>query len=138
MDAEDPEYIENAERGTFWRDVFTAAGWNIHLTGYAAQLSVQPNIEQMNIVVDELKDRFTDSELRSGDYVKNAVIIGTVRELVGNTPIEKINPYTLLDFFQRGISYAETKQGKSDALKLYEKVGDAFRPVILDSLTLCN
>lgn len=138
MDEDDPDYAANADHGTFWHDVFTASGWNLHLTGYAAQLSVQPNMEQMNLSVDELKDRFADPVIRSGDYVKNAVIIGKVRELVGNTPIEKINPYTLLDYFQRGISYAESAQGKSDALKLYDKVGEAFRPVILDSLTLCD
>lgn len=138
LDEDDPEYADNNERGTFWHDIFTASGWNIHLTGYAAQLSVQPNIEQMNITVDELRDRFTDPEIRSGDYVKNAVIIGKVRELVGNTPIEKITPYTMLDFFQRGIGYAESAQGRSDAMKLYQKVGEAFRPVILDSLTLCD
>ena len=40
---------ENAEHGRIWHDIFEDAGWNIHLTGYAAQLSVQPKVEDMNI-----------------------------------------------------------------------------------------
>ena len=46
---DDPSYEENAEHGRIWHDIFEDAGWNIHLTGYAAQLSVQPKVEDMNI-----------------------------------------------------------------------------------------
>ena len=75
-------------------------------------------------------------EMRAGDYVRSSVIISKVKSLVGNTPIEKINPYTLLDYFRRGIYYAETKQGEVEAKKLYEQIKKGFAPIMLDTLTL--
>lgn len=90
----------------------------------------------MNITPKELSKYFTDHEMRAGDYVRSSVIIGKVKSLVGNTPIEKINPYTLLDYFRRGINYVETKQGEVEAKKLYEEIKKGFAPIILDTLTL--
>ena len=72
---DDPDYNENAEHGRIWHSIFEGAGWNIHLTGYAAQLSVQPKVEDMNISPDELKEFFSDPEIRSGEYIKSSVII---------------------------------------------------------------
>ena len=133
---DDPDYEENAAHGRIWHGIFEEAGWNIHLTGYAAQLSVQPRVDEMNITPKELSKYFTDHEMRAGDYVRSSVIIGKVKSLVGNTPIEKINPYTLLDYFRRGINYVETKQGEAEAKKLYEEIKKGFAPIMLDTLTL--
>lgn len=135
---DDPEFECNAERGHIWHSIFEKAGWNIHLTGYAAQLSVQPKLEDLNISVEDLKDYFSDADIRSWEYVKNSVALSKVKALVGNTPIEQINPYTLLEYFIRGLAYAETRQGKVDAKKLYDQIGKAFGPVMLDTLTLSD
>ena len=133
---DNPDFEKNAERGHIWHSIFEEAGWNIHLTGYAAQLSVQPRVDEMNITLEELNEYFTDHEMRAGDYVRNSVIIGKVKSLVGNTPIEQINPYTLLDYFQRGIYHAESKQGEVEAKKLYEQIKKGFAPIMLETLTL--
>lgn len=133
---DDPDYEDNAERGRIWHSIFEEAGWNIHLTGYAAQLSVQPKVDEMNLSVDELSEFFADAEIRSGEYVKNSVALNKVRALVGNTPIEQINPYTLLEYFQRGLSFVDTRQGEVESKKLYEQVKAGFGPVMLDALTL--
>lgn len=115
---DDPSYEENAEHGRIWHDIFEDAGWNIHLTGYAAQLSVQPKVEDMNISPDELKEFFSDPDIRSGEYIKNSVIIGKIKAMIGNTHIEQINPYTLLEYFLRGIAYADTQKGLAERRKL--------------------
>lgn len=133
---EDPDYEDNAERGRIWHSIFEEAGWNIHLTGYAAQLSVQPKVDEMNLDASELTDYFADAEIRSGEYVKNSVALNKVHSLVGNTPIEQINPYTLLEYFQRGLSYLDTHQGKVESKKLYDQVKAGFGPVMLEALTL--
>ena len=133
---DDPSYEENAEHGRIWHDIFEDAGWNIHLTGYAAQLSVQPKVEDMNISPDELKDFFSDPDIRSGEYIKNSVIIGKIKAMIGNTHIEQINPYTLLEYFLRGIAYADTQKGLAERRKLYNQIKTAFGPVMLDAITL--
>lgn len=132
----DPDYEDNAERGRIWHSIFEEAGWNIHLTGYAAQLSVQPKVDEMNLSVDELSEFFADAEIRSGEYVKNSVALNKVRALVGNTPIEQINPYTLLEYFKRGLSFIDTHQGEVEIKKLYEQVNTGFGTVMLEALTL--
>ena len=116
--------------------IFDEAGWNIHLTGYAAQLSIQPKIDEMNLSVDELSEYFADADIRSGEYVKDSVALGKVRALMGSTPIEQINPYTLLEYFQRGLAYVETRQGEIESRKLYEQIKAGFGPIIPDALTL--
>jgi len=131
-----PDFEENAERGRIWHSIFEEAGWNIHLTGYAAQLSVQPKVEEMSIAADEIKEYLADAEIRSGEYVKNSVALGKVKALVGNTSIEQINPYTLLEYFRRGFSFVDTHQGEVECKKLYEQVKAGFGPVMLDVLTL--
>ena len=108
----------------------------IHLTGYAAQLSVQPKVEDMNISPDELKEFFSDPDIRSGEYIKNSVIIGKIKAMIGNTHIEQINPYTLLEYFLRGIAYADTQKGLAERRKLYNQIKTAFGPVMLDAITL--
>lgn len=133
---DDPSYEENAEHGRIWHDIFEDAGWNIHLTGYAAQLSVQPKVEDMNISPDELKEFFSDPDIRSGEYIKNSVIIGKIKAMIGNTHIEQINPYTLLEYFLRGIAYADTQKGLAERRKLYGQIKTAFGPVMLDAITL--
>ena len=132
----DPDYEENAEHGRIWHSIFEEAGWNIHLTGYAAQLSVQPKVDEMNIVAEELKEYLADAEIRSGEYVKNSVALGKVKALVGNTSIEQINPYTLLEYFKRGFAFVDTHQGEVECKKLYEQIKTGFVPVVLDALTL--
>lgn len=107
-----------------------------HLTGYAAQLSVQPKVEDMNISPDELKEFFSDPDIRSGEYIKNSVIIGKIKAMIGNTHIEQINPYTLLEYFLRGIAYADTQKGLAERRKLYNQIKTAFGPVMLDAITL--
>lgn len=136
LSEDDPDYEANAQRGGIWHSIFEEAGWNIHLTGYAAQLSVQPKVEEMDLTVAEIAEYFTDADMRSEEYVRNSVSLNKVRALVGSTPIEKINPYTLLDYFQRGLSYADTLQGKAECRKLYSQVKQGFGTVILDALTL--
>ena len=133
---DDPDYESNAERGRIWHSIFDEAGWNIHLTGYAAQLSIQPKIDEMNLSVDELSEYFADADIRSGEYVKDSVALGKVRALMGSTPIEQINPYTLLEYFQRGLAYVETRQGEIESRKLYEQIKAGFGPIIPDALTL--
>ncbi len=132
----DPDYEDNAERGRIWHGIFEEAGWNIHLTGYAAQLSVQPKVDEMNITVGELKDFFADPDIRSGEYVKNSVALSKIKALVGNTPIEQINPYTLLEYFRRGIAYVDTHRGEIESKKLYEQIKAGFGPVMTDALLL--
>lgn len=133
---DDPGYEMNAERGRVWHSIFEESGWNIHLTGYAAQLSVQPKVNEMNITVNDLQEFLTDETIRSCEYVQNSVILNKVKALIGNTPIEQINPYTLLDYFQRGIYYAETQRGKIEGKKFYEQIQKGFGPVMLDALIL--
>ena len=55
---------------------------------------------------------------------------------MGSTPIEQINPYTLLEYFQRGLAYVETRQGEIESRKLYEQIKAGFGPIIPDALTL--
>ena len=131
-----PGFEDNAERGRIWHSIFEEAGWNIHLTGYAAQLSVQPKVDEMNLTPEELSEHFADTEIRSGEYVKNSVALSKVRALVGNTPIEQINPYTLLEYFGRGFAYVKTHQGEVDCKKLRDQVKAGFGPIMLDALTL--
>lgn len=133
---DDPDYDENAEHGRIWHSIFEDAGWNIHLTGYAAQLSVQPKVEDMNISPDELKEFFSDPEIRSGEYIKSSVIVGKIKSMIGNTPIEQINPYTLLEYFLRSIAYADTQKGLVERQKLYGQIKTAFAPVMIDAITL--
>lgn len=130
------DYEENSERGRIWHSIFEEAGWNIHLTGYAAQLSVQPKVEEMNIAPEELTEYFADADIRSGEYVKNSVALSKVKALVGNTPIEQINPYTLLEYFRRGIAFVDTHQGAVESKKLYDQIKTGFGPVMTDDLTL--
>lgn len=133
---DDPDYEMNAERGRVWHSIFEEYGWNIHLTGYAAQLSVQPKVDEMNITVNELQEFLTDEIIRSCEYVRHSVVLNKVKSLIGNTPIEQINPYTLLDYFQRGIDYAETDQGVIECKKFQKQVEKGFGPVMLDALAL--
>ena len=104
--------------------------------GFAAQLSVQPDITAMNITADDLKDYFSDPDIRRMDYVRNSTAINKVRELLGSTPIEKVNPYTLLEYFNRARSYLDSEQGEDECLILDEKVCAGFCNVDIESLTL--
>ncbi len=90
----------------------------------------------MNISPDELKEFFSDPDIRSGEYIKNSVIIGKIKAMIGNTHIEQINPYTLLEYFLRGIAYADTQKGLAERRKLYGQIKTAFGPVMLDAITL--
>ena len=74
--------------------------------------------------------------IRSGEYIKNSVIIGKIKAMIGNTHIEQINPYTLLEYFLRGIAYADTQKGLAERRKLYNQIKTAFGPVMLDAITL--
>ena len=136
MEKDDPGYEENIGHGEFWRELFEKHGWNMSLMGYAAQLSVQPDVSAMNITAEDLKDYFSDPDIRRMDYVKSSVAIHKVRELLGNTPIEKVNPYTLLEYFNRGRAYLNSEQGRDDCKILDEKVLSGFCNVDIESLTL--
>lgn len=90
----------------------------------------------MNISPDELKEFFSDPEIRSGEYIKSSVIVGKIKSMIGNTPIEQINPYTLLEYFLRSIAYADTQKGLVERQKLYSQIKTAFAPVMIDAITL--
>lgn len=136
LDVDEPDHGENLRRGEFWRELFEKHNWNMSLMGFAAQLSVQPDITAMNITADDLKDYFSDPDIRRMDYVRNSIAINKVRELLGSTPIEKVNPYTLLEYFNRARSYLDSEQGEDECLILDEKVCAGFCNVDIESLTL--
>lgn len=136
LDEDDPSYEENVIHGEFWRELFEKHNWNMSLMGFAAQLSVQPDVSAMNITPGDLQDYFSDPEVRRMDYVKNSIAINKVRELLGNTPIEKVNPYTLLEYFNRGRAYLDSEQGEDECFILDEKVRAGFCNVDIELLGL--
>lgn len=133
---DDSDYEDNAERGRIWHSTFEEAGWNIHLTGYAAQLSIQPKVDEMNLSADELSEFFADADIRSGEYVKNSVALSKVKAPIGNTSIEQINPYTLPEYLRRGLAFVDTHQGAVECKKFYGQIKTGFGPVMSDALTL--
>lgn len=136
LDSEDPDQEENECRGVFWHNLLQESNWNLNLTGYAAQLSVQPNISTMNITAEDLRAYFSDPEIRRMDYVKHSVIISKVQGLLGSTPIEQTNPYTLLEYFDRAYAYINSEQGQDECLLFDEKVKPGFCNVDVESLEL--
>lgn len=136
LEESDPSYEENVSHGEFWRELFEKHGWNMSLMGFAAQLSVQPDITGMNITPSDLQDYFSNPDIRRTDYVRNSIAINKVRELLGNTPIEKVNSYTLLEYFNRGRAYLDSEQGKDECFILDEKVHLGFCNIDIESLGL--
>lgn len=136
LSEEDPDYEANRKRGEFWHGIFEAHDWSMSMMGYAAQLSVQPDITAMGVTPEELNGYFSSPDVRRMDYVRESVAITYVRGLVGNTPIEKINPYTLLEYFEQARHYLDTETGKDACALLDEKVCKGFGEVDIASLTL--
>lgn len=136
LDSENPDHEENECRGIFWHNLLQESNWNLSLTGYAAQLSVQPDISTMNITAEDLRAYLSDPEIRRMDYVKHSVIISKVRGLLGNTPIDQTNPYTLIEYFDRAYAYINSEQGQDECLLLDEKVKCGFCNVDIEALEL--
>lgn len=97
LDEEAPGQEENEAHGIFWHELFEHSNWNLSLVGYAAQLSVQPDVTAMGITAEELKNYFSDPEIRRMDYVKRTIMIRMIKDLLGSTPIEKTDPYLLMN-----------------------------------------
>ena len=136
LDEEAPGQEENEAHGIFWHKLFEHSNWNLSLVGYAAQLSVQPDVTAMGITAEELKNYFSDPEIRRMDYVKRTIMIRMIKDLLGSTPIEKTDPYLLMEYFERASLYLQSEQGEDDCFLLDEKVKPGFCSIDTDALTL--
>ncbi len=135
-DLPDDVLAANTEHGQFWHKVFDEHNWNLSMVGYAAQLSVQPDIMAMGFSAEDLEPFFSPPEMRCMDYVKRSVTVNKVRELIGSTPIEKINPYTLTEFFERAFLFLDTEAGEDECFLLDEKVKKGFCNVDISLLSV--
>ncbi len=126
----------NTEHGQFWHEVFEEHNWNLSMVGYAAQLSVQPDISAIGTTAEDLEPFFSPPEMRCMDYVKRSITVNKVRELIGSTPIEKINPYTLTEYFERALLFLNTEPGEDECFLLEEKVSKGFCNVDLSLLSV--
>ncbi len=138
LDEEQPEEVHavNAEHGRFWHEVFEEHNWNLSMVGYAAQLSVQPDVMAMEIAAVDLEPFFSPPEMRCMDYVKRSVKVNKVRDLIGSTPIEKINPYTLTEYFERAALFLDSEAGGDECFLLDEKVKKGFCNVDISLLSV--
>lgn len=136
LDEGAPGQEENEAHGIFWHKLFEHSNWNLSLVGYAAQLSVQPDVTAMGITAEELKNYFSDPEIRRMDYVKRTIMIRMIKDLLGSTPIEKTDPYLLMEYFERASLYLQSEQGEDDCFLLDEKVKPGFCSIDTDALTL--
>lgn len=136
LDEGAPGQEENEAHGIFWHKLFEHSNWNLSLVGYAAQLSVQPDVTAMGITAEELKNYFSDPEIRRMDYVKRTIKIRMIKDLLGSTPIEKTDPYLLMEYFERASLYLQSEQGEDDCFLLDEKVKPGFCSIDTDALTL--
>ena len=70
------------------------------------------------------------------DYVKRTIMIRMIKDLLGSTPIEKTDPYLLMEYFERASLYLQSEQGEDDFFLLDEKVKPGFCSIDTEALTL--
>lgn len=128
--------VVNQRHGEFWHELFEKCDWNMSMLGYAAQLSTQPDVMSMGFTPSDLEHYFSDPDIRMLDYISRTIIVNKVSELIGSTPIEKINPYSLTEYFERAFAHRECKDGIDESLILHEKVCKGFCDVDISSLSL--
>lgn len=122
---------ENIRRGTVWQAVFEKADWNAAAIGCSAQLTFQPNLDDIigEDGTSELKSRYRKPEERKYGFIRNHIIKEYVSRLIGRSNIADVSPVVLTDFFVRAVEYSDSEDGQND-IKVLEKTWEkAFQPV---------
>ena len=127
---------ENNEIGLFWQDQYEACNWKTSLLGLSAQVTLQTNLDEMNIDTADLRQYFRDPKDRMVEYIESHIVVDRVRLLIGNVPIENISPLALEEFFNEAYKFLKSREGLKEYNKIKEKIECGFMPVDIGSLTL--
>ena len=133
---EDISEEENNKRGLFWQNEFEKCGWKTTLLGLSAQITLQPNLEEIMFDAAEFKTYFRTKEERMEEFIKSRIVIDRVRLMLGNAPIDKVAPIALEEMFREAYAYLDSKDGQKDYKKNVEKIGSGFIPIDTSMLTL--
>lgn len=133
---EDITKEENDNRGLFWQNEYEKCNWKTSLLGLSAQLTLQPDLEDIVFSTKELKECFRPEEERMKEYIESRIVIERVRLMLGDMPIEQISPVALEEFFREGYAYLRSPNGLKDYKKNVEKIGCGFIPIDTSALTL--
>ena len=133
---EDITQEENDNRGIFWHNEFEKCNWKTSLLGLSAQMTVQPNLQEMVFAPAELKPYFRQEDARMKEYIETRIVIDRVRLMLGDVPIEKVSPVALEGFFREGYAYLKSASGIRDFKKNAEKIGCGFVPIDVNAITL--
>lgn len=133
---EDISEEENNERGLYWQNKYQACNWKTSLLGLSAQITLQPNLEEVSIDASELKDYFRDKDERMTEFINSRIVVEKVSMLLGNIPIDKVSPLALEEMFREAYAYLDTKDGKREFNKYKEKIECGFVSIDIGSIGL--
>lgn len=133
---EDISESENNERGLFWQNKYQACNWKTSLLGLSAQITLQPNLEEVSIEASELKEFFKDKDERMVEFINSRIVVERVGMLLGNIPIDKVSPLALEEMFREAYDYLNTNEGKREFNKYKEKIECGFVSVDIGSIVL--
>lgn len=127
---------ENNERGLFWQNEYEKCGWKTSLLGISAQITLQPNLDEITFNAGDFKKYFRNKEDRAKEYIESRIVIDRVRLMLGNIPIDKVSPVALEEMFHEAYAYLASADGQRDYKKNYEKIGTGFVPIDTGAITL--
>lgn len=129
---------ENIKRGEFWHKLFVSNGWNQRLIGINAQLTVQPNLDNMDIDAKEICKLIDSKTARKHQYCKNYLITEQIKRMVGNMPIDKISPLELTKIYNVAFDYLNSYEGKKAYEEIEKRVEKGFMNITPDFITLVD
>ena len=127
---------ENNEIGLFWQDRYEECNWKTSLMGLSAQITLQPNLDEMNLDASSIKEYFREPEERMVEYIESHIVVDRVRLLLGNVPIENVSPLALEEFFHEAYNFLKSKDGIKEYNKIKEKIECGFMTVDISAITL--
>jgi hypothetical protein len=133
---EDITEEENNERGLFWQAEYQSCDWKTSLLGLSAQITLQPNLEELSIEPADLKEFFRNKNERMVEYIESRIVVEKVRNFLGNMPIDKISPLTLEEFFREAYSYLHSPEGRREYDRIKERIQCGFLSVDVSVIAL--
>ena len=127
---------ENNEIGLFWQDQYEACNWKTSLMGLSAQITMQPNLDEIDLDGTDLREYFRDPAERMVEYIESHIVIERVRLMIGNVPIANVSPLALEEFFNEAYKYLKSADGVKEFNKIKEKIECGFMPVDIGSIFL--
>lgn len=133
---EDITQEENEQRGLFWQAEYQSCNWKTALLGLSAQITLQPNLEELDIQPADLKEFFRDKDERMVEYIESRIVVEKVGNFLGSMPIDKVSPLTLEEFFRESYSYLRSPEGRREYDRIKEKIQCGFISVDVSAIAL--